>query len=309
MITEELLKSNTKFIGDYPIRNTDLKIPLAIINGKYTGKTLLITAGIHGSEYAGIEAAQRLIEQLQPETIQGRVIILPCCNPNAFYQRTAFVNPIDNLNFNRCFPGESEGSETQKIAYTLMQDFVSLADFYLDLHSGDSPEELVPLVFVPQVGSDEMTRQLQTASQYINVNYAVASHSDNGACGCAASNGTPALLIERGGLAKRDEVDILAFIQDVHNIMSYLEMTSSDLISYHQQFLTNIIYQDAPVDGLWYPSFKAGASVKKGALIGEIKNFFGQTIWQYYAQQDGIILYQWAILPITMEMPLVAYGK
>ena len=36
------------------------------ICGKNQGKTLVITAGVHGCEYVGIEAAKRMAEFLEP---------------------------------------------------------------------------------------------------------------------------------------------------------------------------------------------------------------------------------------------------
>ena len=43
-----------------PVPDTNVKIPLTIINGCEDGPTLLITAGIHGGEYPGIAAAMEL---------------------------------------------------------------------------------------------------------------------------------------------------------------------------------------------------------------------------------------------------------
>jgi predicted deacylase len=44
-----------------------LSLPLFIIHGRKDGPTLAITAGVHGTEYASIEAALRLGRTLNPE--------------------------------------------------------------------------------------------------------------------------------------------------------------------------------------------------------------------------------------------------
>ena len=68
----------------YPVTGTSLEIPVVVIKGRQPGATLLITAGIHGSEYPGIEAAKRLSKTINPTELQGTLVILPCVNPRAF---------------------------------------------------------------------------------------------------------------------------------------------------------------------------------------------------------------------------------
>ena len=53
--------------------------------GKKPGKTLVVTAGVHGCEYVGIQALRRLAQELDPETLSGSVVLLPLANPSAFY--------------------------------------------------------------------------------------------------------------------------------------------------------------------------------------------------------------------------------
>ena len=49
----------------------NVEIPFAIIEGPEPGPCLLITAGVHGSEYCSIEVAVRLM-RTPPEQIKGR---------------------------------------------------------------------------------------------------------------------------------------------------------------------------------------------------------------------------------------------
>ena len=45
------IERGTKLRTYLPVPDTNVKIPLTIINGDQDGPTLLITAGIHGGEY------------------------------------------------------------------------------------------------------------------------------------------------------------------------------------------------------------------------------------------------------------------
>ena len=51
----KILNSNeSKIKFDFPISDCDEKIPMSIIKGKEKGENLLISAGVHGTEYVGI---------------------------------------------------------------------------------------------------------------------------------------------------------------------------------------------------------------------------------------------------------------
>ena len=51
-----------------------------LLCGAHPGKTLVVTAGVHGCEYVGILALQKLVETLDCATLYGQVILLPLVN-------------------------------------------------------------------------------------------------------------------------------------------------------------------------------------------------------------------------------------
>ena len=56
---------------------------------KNQGKTLVITAGVHGCEYVGVETLTHLSEELDPEEMSGSLILLPLANPEGFYEASS----------------------------------------------------------------------------------------------------------------------------------------------------------------------------------------------------------------------------
>ncbi|HWL82811.1 MAG TPA: succinylglutamate desuccinylase/aspartoacylase family protein, partial [Roseomonas sp.] len=113
-----------------------LPMPIVIIrNGD--GPTALFVSGNHGDEYEGQVALTNLVQSLRPEQIRGRVIILPTANYPAALAGNR-VSPLDNLNLNRIFPGDPDGSVTQQIAWFISEQLVPRADLVCDLHSGGS---------------------------------------------------------------------------------------------------------------------------------------------------------------------------
>jgi predicted deacylase len=69
---------------------------------------LVLTAGVHGFEYAPILAAQQLRDRIDPRTLAGTVILVRLAHVAAFEQRVPFVNPFDRKNLNRVFPGTAD---------------------------------------------------------------------------------------------------------------------------------------------------------------------------------------------------------
>lgn len=152
-----------------PVLDTNTEIPITIINGQNDGPTLLITAGIHGGEYPGIAAAMELGRDTEPESISGCLIIIHPANIQSFWARSAFVTPDDGRNLNREFPGNANGTLSQKTAWLLSQYFFPLADFYADLHSGDIHEELYPYVYYPGLPNAEISAKAREAAMVLDM--------------------------------------------------------------------------------------------------------------------------------------------
>lgn len=86
------------------------------------GPTVLVQAGIHGDEVAGVHALEELLEEgLQPS--RGRLLVIPVMNPPAYRARErAAPGPGDAgaLDLNRCFPGRADGAREERLAKVLM---------------------------------------------------------------------------------------------------------------------------------------------------------------------------------------------
>lgn len=138
-----------------------LPIPIVVVkNGE--GPTALFTSGNHGDEYEGQVALTNLIKWLTPERIKGRVIIMPMANyPAALIGRR--VSPIDDLNMNRIFPGDPDGTVTRQIAHYIDSELIPLADLVIDLHSGGSSLNYIPTALAKQ-SADPVLYQKQLAA-------------------------------------------------------------------------------------------------------------------------------------------------
>ena len=123
-----------------------IMIPITVMkNG--IGPTVLLTGGNHGDEYEGPIALTKLANQLDIETVRGRIIILPFMNYPAF-KNASRTSPIDRGNLNRTFPGKADGTVTEKIADYIQRHLLPLADYVLDIHSGGKTLDFIPFAAV-----------------------------------------------------------------------------------------------------------------------------------------------------------------
>ncbi|ACO48002.2 M14 family metallopeptidase [Deinococcus deserti] len=287
---------------DAPL-NTRTRVPYTVVRGAEDGPTLLVTAGVHGAEYASIDAAYQLT-QTSPSDLQGTLVVLPMVNPSAFWQRSIYVNPIDGRNLNRLFPGRARGTYAEQLASWLHEEFLSQADALIDLHGGDLVEALKP--FSVYVRDHEPSRQLALA---FGLPHLIASDSRGMTFEVTRTHGVPAIIAEAGGQGLRRAADVTLLVRGVRQGMRHLGMLSCDLeqsseVIEHDEFA----WLSAPASGLWHPRVAAGDTVSKGQEIGTLRDINGNDLHTFGAPESGTVLFLVTSLAMNEGDPLLGIG-
>lgn len=302
-----------KIQGYVRVTGEELELPVTIIRSSKEGQTLLVTGGVHNAEYVGIQAAMELAQELEPEHLtKGCVIVVPLLNRTGFEHRTMSVVFEDGKNLNRMFPGDPEGTLSDKICDWVVNEIFSQINYHVDLHCGDGFEHLTPYVYYQgkaEKGVSDLSREMASA---VKVPYMVKSCTDTGgAYNYAGKCGIPGILIERGGrgIWSREEVD-----QDKEDVRAILELlgfmnrtertTGRNTVP---EEISDVIYYASPCGGCWYPAKRPGDPVMKDEYLGEIKDYFGAVKSRIVAQKDGRLLYQVASLCVAEGETLVTY--
>ncbi|MEH6403745.1 MAG: N(2)-acetyl-L-2,4-diaminobutanoate deacetylase DoeB [Sneathiella sp.] len=148
-----------------------IMIPITVAkNGD--GPTVLLSGGNHGDEYEGPIALFDLAGRINADDISGRVIIVPGMNYPAFKSATR-TSPIDKGNMNRVFPGNPEGTVTEKIADYFQRTLLPLADYVLDIHSGGKTLDFVPFCAAHVLDNKVQQEQCVAAMHAFNAPYSV----------------------------------------------------------------------------------------------------------------------------------------
>ena len=290
----------------------EFRLPAAVLHGTRPGKTILITAGVHGGEYVGIQAAIELSQKLKIQKVAGTIIIVKALNVPAFEHRNGSMGLTDGKNLNREFPGNPTGTEMERLAWAVSHELQPAADYYIDLHSGDDYEQLTPYVYYAGMADEETVSQSRRMAEQVDVPYMVRSNvASGGSYNYAASQGIPSILIERGGMGAWTSEEVRSTRRDVRNILCHLGIYQGkkDYRTYYPLEVTDICYQDASGDGLWYPFKKPGDMIREGEILGEVRDYEGGLLELSVAEYDGVILYQTGTLQVLGDGPMIAYGK
>ena len=121
-----------------------LTIPLSIINGKNSGPVLCLNTGTHGDEPEGTIAILDILEEIDPLNFSGVLVGIPALNVSAFTSKVSVdvsgirENHLDWKNLARIFPGNPQGTVTERLADTVVKEIIPKVDYVVDFHSGGS---------------------------------------------------------------------------------------------------------------------------------------------------------------------------
>ncbi len=283
-------------------------LPATLIRGRENGKSILITTGMHSGEYPGIPATLTAAERIDPEKVSGRIMMIHCLNPSGFRERTDNYVPEDGKNMNRIFPSDNTGTPADRIVSFVSKELLPETDFVLDLHSGGQSERLTDHLYFPAEGQ-AAEESLKTAS-FLNFPYLTASYSRGGEVGYAGNIlGIPGLLLERGhsGYCLPEWTENMT--EDILTVLTALGVLPGTLRQNQSQTVfRKAVYTESDTEGLWYPYIQENEKVRRGQILGEVRNFRNEILQTVSAEGDGIVLYFTPGLSARPGWPLVAYG-
>lgn len=285
------------------------RMPFTVVNGAEPGPTVLITGGVHGGEYPGIEAAMRLAQELRPEEVHGTVVVISPVSLSAFHARQQYVVPEDGKNLNRQFPGKALGTVSERMAWLVM-GLARRVDAWVDLHGGDIHEALVPFTIYSDVGDEDVVAASSAMAWAYGIENVIASASVKGGTYSAASAaGVPCILAEAGQVGQLDEESVTVHVRGCHNVLSHLGCLAD---APHPvgpvRVLRRFEWRFAEAAGCWYPLVGLGDEVQEGQPLGEVRDYFGTTLQECLAPTAGLVLFLVTSLAMNAGDPLLAVG-
>ncbi len=282
---------------------TAVTLPVMTVTGTKDGPTLYLQAGLHGDEMTGIEICRLALAKLSPKELAGAVVAVPVANPPAHLTRTrGFLHEERWLiDINRIFPGSAHGLLSERIAHTLLSEFVGGADYSLDLHCGLDGCNIAPLVYVNPYDDEhgtlgareKMAMAFGTELLYYKPRGAKLGTSEmsRSLANQADLAGKPLLSAERGESRRVTQEFVPIGVRGVFNVLKVLGMLPGkpEVPEHRIKFTTVHLVHASRGGGLRVP-VALGAEVKRGQVIAEVVDVFGTTIEELASPVDGILL-------------------
>ncbi|MFK7732460.1 MAG: succinylglutamate desuccinylase/aspartoacylase family protein [Pseudomonadales bacterium] len=294
-------------------------LPLTVITGANDGPTLLVLAGVHGSEYSPIRATQKLASAIPHEGLSGSVILIHIANLPAYQKRAVYINPIDGKNINRLFPGKQSGSLSDRIAHTLSKQLFPLADAVLDVHSGDGNEDLRPywVGYYGKAGNPDVIKKSKALAYAFGAPYIVEFQWElsepNAAIwagSSAVAQGVPSIDVEAGGMAVIEPQAVQLIEQGVFRVMTHMGMIEQTFKAVDSPILIRERQTiKSPSDGSWVSLKEAGQKVLKGELLGYVTDWHGRRTFDAISPMDGLILLRLSSPPVNQGESLVVIAR
>jgi predicted deacylase len=272
-------------------------IPLTLVNGTRPGPRVVITAGVHGGEFTPIDAAALLTTLLEPAEVRGQVILCPVANPPAVYQGRLNISPVDGVNINRVFPGDPDGSPTERLAAWLFAHLVDGADVYIDLHCGGIDQVLRDFVGYRLTGDPDLDKATAELARNFGVEDVILGLDAAGgnSHAAAARQGISAVLVEVGELGRRDAATARRRVDGLYRALRHLGVLDPDGADDRApEAVREWVWAagvTAEATGLWYPEFSAGDDVAEGEFIGRIVDPADSREHTVHAPVGGQIFY------------------
>ncbi len=301
--------TKTSGIQELQVAGHTVQVPLFLVHGAQPGPTLVVTAGVHGAEYASIAAALEIGQNLKPEAVHGSAIVAPVVNMPAFRARSIYVCPLDGKNLNRVFPGQEDGSASEQLAYWLFRNLLKRADYYVDLHGGDLIEALIPFTIYHASGNASVDERSMELAQVFGIPYVVRSETQGSTYSAAARAGIPSMLAEAGGQGLWPKEAVALLTTGVDRLMRHLGMLDGPKPEpVPTQTLERFIWLRSEHDGYYYLDVQVGDTVRQGQPLGRITDYEGRVLQHVEAPATGRILFLVSSLAINKGDPLLAVG-
>ncbi|SFZ85585.1 Succinylglutamate desuccinylase / Aspartoacylase family protein [Devosia enhydra] len=253
------------------------RIPVGTIVGDRPGGRVTIFAGQHGTEYDGLEAAQKLYRTLTPADVSGTIVIALSTNDQSF------------LNWEQFAP-------THPPILEMMEELATGSDLLINCHGGEFSEGMEPYVICRLLGDPELDAKARAMADAFGVPYVSFSQYR----GEPPETGVrpawwlwpkksmsdrlriPEITPEVGERGSRDDKGIMYDgIVNVLKTFGFLEGQPSGKPAPRE--IGDRYWLTADEDGIFFPETTIGKDVAEGEHLGVVRDYFGRLIQEVKA--------------------------
>jgi len=280
-----------------------VRMPYILVCGEKEGPVLVADAGLHGEEYYTTEAITAFAHRLDPKTLKGTFIGMPCLNFLTFAYGIRINHVVDwsCQDMHRCFPGNKNGFLTTRLVAYYHENILKRANYHISFHDGGNSIQLTDYCGYPELGGDlsRICREMAMAFGTSLVWNMQTSLFAGTVPFSAKLLGLPCIIPELGGYSNSAERDVTIKKSGdgIQNVMRYVGMLEGEpeyLDPGRKRFVVDNIYLRTNNGGITKHTKKLYDDCKKGEVLAEVVDVFGEKVDEVVAPADGIIVGYWS---------------
>lgn len=289
---------------EHPSLWGDILIPITVIVGPnaQNGEGLLAIGSVHGNEVEGPVAIKKILNRIDTNKVCGRLILIPTLNVPAFKELKR-DSPLDGKNFNRVFPGDRNGTISDKMAAIVNDTIFPHAHVVLDIHSGGDTLKFVPVSSFHEMADPEQRRLTEKAARSFGCRFTmIYQNNTKGLLTSTAENyGKITIGTELGYGASVLPQGVRMAEHGILNTGILFKQIEGELIDdpeyeRHEQHLVDISQEQSitlsPRTGIFEPAVNCGDPIQAGDCIGYLHDFenIDSNPIEFTAELDGYVI-------------------
>lgn len=283
----------TVFTAMLPIGESLVVQKNRICGMRRNGPRVAVVTGMYGDELEGQFVAYDLARRLSdaPSDLKGIVDIYPALNPLGLSSHEHGVPQFD-IDLERTFPGNPNGSLTEVLADALFRDILG-ARACVVIHSSDAHVREMTQVRIDEKDSADLVRLASLLNPQVIWTRAARQKARPTLAHALNERGCPTVVVEMGAGASVNKDSGAWLVEGILRLLESFHAWTGPTIALPYPRVVrgdnvNVLLSSDP--GLFLPLVEHGKWVKQGDVLGEIVDPLEGTIKsEVRAPCDGLI--------------------
>jgi predicted deacylase len=206
---------------------------------------------------------------------------------------------VDEKGMNASYPGNPNGTQTERALALVARQVIDRADIVLDLHNGDLDEDLRPYSYWLRTGNaalDEATKKMALA---FGLDHIIVRDIDTSnpaqirsASGYSLAKGKKSIVAEAGRAGLVPAEDVKSLVDGCLNVIASVGLIQRAVVPVSRvTWLGEGQRVRADSAGVWFATAHRDQRMRKGEEVGYITDFYGRKVQTVASPIDGKITF------------------
>src|SRR4029079_11461492 len=157
---------------------------------------------------------------------------------------------------NRQFPGDRDGSPTQRLAHWLTTEVIAGSDAFVDMHCGVMTEALVSFTGIEETDDASLDARSRELAEAYGLRYMLIGANPGMTTAAAAALGIPAVLGEVGGQGLWPREDVALHAAGFRRVLQAAGLIDAapEPRAHRREILPREAWMRATTSGYWHPA-------------------------------------------------------